>query len=86
VETLIAPALGRKLGYAAHDLRKGLPVFGLLMAGWTLMAVIVSPFAYRHREAPRQVAAAPQNPVVACNACAVHRLPRHHRWHAEVRQ
>ena len=81
METLIAPAFVRKLGYAAHDLRKGLPVFGLLMAGWTLMAVIVSPFAYRHREAPRAVAAAPQNPVAACNVCAAHASPHHHQLH-----
>jgi hypothetical protein len=79
MEALIAPAFVRKLGYAAHDLRKGLPVFGLLMAGWTLMAVIVSPFAYRHREALRVIAASP--PQIACNACAAPAPPHHHQPH-----
>jgi hypothetical protein len=50
--------LGCDAGDEAREVARGLGVFGLLLAGWTLMAVAVSPVAH-WRNPARQTAQVP---------------------------
>ena len=72
----------RATGYHAFVVAQGLGVFALLMAGWTLMAVAVSPLA--HWQKPTQhVAQVPpvnQSSVCACGPPHIAAAVRgHHR-------
>ena len=70
----------REAGHHAFVVAQGLGVFGLLMAGWTLMAVAVSPVAHWHDPAQRvaQVPPTTQSSVCVCGPVH-HAAVRGHR-------
>ena len=70
----------REAGRHAFVVAQGLGVFALLMAGWTLMAVAVSPVAHWHDPAHQaaQVPPITQSSVCACGPVR-HAAARGHR-------